>query len=85
MTNSLLNDLNVVDSSLNTSNLNANTNSKRKTLNLPLSRIKLDPANVRRSYDEVYINELAESINDVGLLQSISVRPDEENPGEYII
>lgn len=85
MSSSLLNDLNAVDSSLNTSSLNANTKSGRTVLNLPLNRVKLDPQNVRDGYDENHIKELSKSIARDGLLQPISVRPDDANPGEYII
>lgn len=82
---SLLNDLNAVDSSLNTSNLNANTNSERTILKLPLNRIKLDPKNVRNGYDENHVDDLSKSIEKDGLLQPISIRNDLDAPGEYII
>lgn len=82
---SLLNDLNAVDSSLNTSNLNANTKSDRTILKIPLNRIKLDPNNVRNGYDQSHIDDLAKSIEKDDLLQPISIRNDVDAPGEYII
>ncbi|WP_407324547.1 ParB/RepB/Spo0J family partition protein [Acinetobacter pittii] len=82
---SLLGDLNAVDSSLTSANLNANNNSDRTILKLPLNRVKLDPQNVRHDYDQTHVEDLANSILKDGLLQPISVRPDSDNPGEYII
>ncbi|ENJ5573558.1 ParB/RepB/Spo0J family partition protein [Acinetobacter baumannii] len=82
---SLLGDLNAVDSSLTSANLNANNNSDRTILKLPLNRVKLDPQNVRLEYDQDYVKELANTILRDGLLQPISVRADSDNPGEYII
>ncbi|MDC4411855.1 ParB/RepB/Spo0J family partition protein [Acinetobacter baumannii] len=81
----LLGDLNAVDSSLTSANLNANNNSDRTILKLPLNRVKLDPQNVRHDYDQTHVEDLANSILKDGLLQPISVRPDSDNPGEYII
>ncbi|VCX83474.1 hypothetical protein BANRA_04096 [Acinetobacter baumannii] len=52
---SLLGDLNAVDSSLTSANLNANNNSDRTILKLPLNRVKLDPQNVRLEYDQDYV------------------------------
>ncbi|MBD0088376.1 ParB N-terminal domain-containing protein, partial [Acinetobacter baumannii] len=82
---SLLGDLNAVDSSLTSANLNANNNSDRTILKLPLNRVKLDPQNVRLEYDQDYVKELANTILRDGLLQPISVRADSDSPGEYII
>ncbi|ETP91308.1 hypothetical protein P643_3981, partial [Acinetobacter baumannii UH10007] len=59
---SLLGDLNAVDSSLTSANLNANNNSDRTILKLPLNRVKLDPQNVRLEYDQDYVKELANTI-----------------------
>ncbi|MFX5096324.1 ParB N-terminal domain-containing protein, partial [Acinetobacter baumannii] len=73
---SLLGDLNAVDSSLTSANLNANNNSDRTILKLPLNRVKLDPQNVRLEYDQDYVKELANTILRDGLLQPISVRAD---------
>ncbi|MFX5122935.1 ParB N-terminal domain-containing protein, partial [Acinetobacter baumannii] len=69
---SLLGDLNAVDSSLTSANLNANNNSDRTILKLPLNRVKLDPQNVRLEYDQDYVKELANTILRDGLLQPIS-------------
>ncbi|EXB08469.1 parB-like nuclease domain protein, partial [Acinetobacter baumannii 1406750] len=79
---SLLGDLNAVDSSLTSANLNANNNSDRTILKLPLNRVKLDPQNVRLEYDQDYVKELANTILRDGLLQPISVRADSDSPGE---
>ncbi|MFX5373948.1 transcriptional regulator, partial [Acinetobacter baumannii] len=65
---SLLGDLNAVDSSLTSANLNANNNSDRTILKLPLNRVKLDPQNVRLEYDQDYVKELANTILRDGLL-----------------
>ncbi|OLV53075.1 ParB N-terminal domain-containing protein, partial [Acinetobacter baumannii] len=78
---SLLGDLNAVDSSLTSANLNANNNSDRTILKLPLNRVKLDPQNVRLEYDQDYVKELANTILRDGLLQPISVRADSDSPG----
>ncbi|EYC89412.1 transcriptional repressor domain protein, partial [Acinetobacter baumannii 44362_6] len=64
---SLLGDLNAVDSSLTSANLNANNNSDRTILKLPLNRVKLDPQNVRLEYDQDYVKELANTILRDGL------------------
>ncbi|OWX65523.1 hypothetical protein A7A55_00190 [Acinetobacter baumannii] len=76
---SLLGDLNAVDSSLTSANLNANNNSDRTILKLPLNRVKLDPQNVRLEYDQDYVKELANTILRDGLLQPISVRADSDS------
>lgn len=52
---------------------------------VPLSKIKLDPQQPRKHFDEAALQELAASIGVSGVLQPISLRPDPTAPGEYII
>ena len=78
-------DLNDVDVTLTQSDLNVNNNSKVKIKLLPLSKIRLDENNVRKSYDQEHIEALASSIANHGLLEEISVREDADEKGSYII
>lgn len=52
---------------------------------LQLSSIDPDPAQPRKAFDEVALNELADSIKEYGVLQAITVRPNPEKPGRYMI
>jgi len=52
---------------------------------LPLSSIDADPDQPRKSFDETALRELADSIQEYGLLQAITVRPNPKQPGRYII
>jgi ParB family transcriptional regulator, chromosome partitioning protein len=45
-----------------------------KPRDLPVVRIERDPDNIRKSFDEATVNQLAESIKSVGLLEAITVR-----------
>ncbi|MHA7056505.1 ParB/RepB/Spo0J family partition protein [Aquimarina sp. M1] len=42
--------------------------------NLPISKIKADPKQPRKTFDESHLNQLAESIKEHGVLQPITVR-----------
>ena len=50
---------------------------------IPVSKIVPDPENARDKYDEVKLNELADSIRELGIKQPIMV--EEMKPGEYQI
>jgi ParB family chromosome partitioning protein len=52
---------------------------------LPVDRIEPDPDNVRRSFDETALDELAATIQADGLLQAITVREHPEKPGAYLV
>jgi ParB family chromosome partitioning protein len=52
---------------------NAATNTG-KPRDLPVARIERDPDNIRKSFDEAAVVQLAESIQSVGLLEAITVR-----------
>jgi ParB family chromosome partitioning protein len=54
-------------------------------LRVPLNKIKLDPQQPRKHFDEAALQELAASVGVAGVLQPISLRPDPAAPGEYII
>lgn len=54
-------------------------------LMLPLGSISCDPNQPRKRFDETALQELAESIRAIGIVQPISVRPDPATPGRYII
>jgi ParB family chromosome partitioning protein len=54
-------------------------------LMLPLDVISCDPSQPRKHFDEPTLQELAESIRAIGVVQPISVRPDPAAPGRYII
>jgi ParB family chromosome partitioning protein len=45
-----------------------------KPRDLPVVRIERDPDNIRKSFDEAAVEELAASIKSVGLLEAITVR-----------
>jgi ParB family chromosome partitioning protein len=50
-----------------------------------LDIISRDPDQPRKHFDEATLQELAESIRAIGVVQPISVRPDPAAPGRYII
>jgi ParB family chromosome partitioning protein len=52
---------------------------------LQLDVISRDPGQPRKHFDEPALNELADSIRAIGVVQPISVRPDPDAPGRYII
>jgi len=54
-------------------------------LMLLLDLVSRDPSQPRKYFDEAALKELAESIRAIGVVQPISVRPDPEAPGRYII
>jgi ParB family transcriptional regulator, chromosome partitioning protein len=54
-------------------------------LTIPLSRIRPDPDQPRRFFDEAEGNRLADSISEYGLLQPIMVRPINDPSYDYII
>jgi len=45
-----------------------------KPRDLPVARIERDPDNIRKSFDEAAVIQLAETIKADGLLQAITVR-----------
>jgi ParB family chromosome partitioning protein len=54
-------------------------------LMLPLESIGCDSKQPRKHFDEAALQELAESIRSNGVVQPISVHPDPESAGRYII
>lgn len=52
---------------------------------ISVEKISGNPRQPRLNFDEDYINELAESIKEHGILQPILVQEDEERAGEYIL
>jgi ParB family chromosome partitioning protein len=54
-------------------------------LMVPLDAISCDPNQPRKHFDEPALQELAESIRAIGVVQPISVRQDAAAPGRYII
>ena len=50
---------------------------------LPVSAIRPNTWQPRSVFDENDLDELVESIKEIGVLQPIVVRPDKEHPGEY--
>lgn len=54
-------------------------------LMLSLDLISRDINQPRKYFDEEKLKELAESIRAIGVVQPISVRPDPDSPGRYII
>lgn len=52
---------------------------------IDLELIRRNPAQPRRSFDEVALNELAESLKTKGVLQAILVRPDPKDSGKFQI
>lgn len=54
-------------------------------LMVPLDAVDCDPNQPRQYFDEHSLQELADSIRAIGVVQPISVRPDSAAPGRYII
>ena len=52
---------------------------------IPLDQIRRNPAQPRRTFDEVALQELADSLKSKGVLQAILVRPDPKDAGKYQI
>ncbi|WP_369370355.1 ParB/RepB/Spo0J family partition protein [Promicromonospora sp. Populi] len=50
---------------------------------LPVTSIRPNTWQPRSVFDESDLDELVESIKEIGVLQPIVVRPDKEHPGEY--
>ena len=55
------------------------------TNEIPLSDLRANPAQPRRTFSEVELEELSNSIKKHGILQPILVRPDPDAPGRYQI
>ncbi|WP_151869216.1 ParB/RepB/Spo0J family partition protein [Acinetobacter soli] len=76
---------------LNTINLGgvvgekAKVNTKKDQLHIPINLIEEDPLNVRVVFNELGLEQLAESIKENGVLTPISIRENPEKPGNYII
>lgn len=59
--------------------------SSGKPLRIPLVQIKEDPDQPRKFFDDEKIQELAKSILERGVKTPISLHPDDNEPGTYII
>ncbi|WP_373355336.1 ParB/RepB/Spo0J family partition protein [Pseudoroseicyclus sp. CXY001] len=58
---------------------------KRPDTHLPIERIRPNPDQPRRHFDEAELKELADSVTRRGVIQPIIVRPDPTHPGDYQI
>ena len=56
-----------------------------KPRDLPVARIERDPDNIRKSFDEAAVIQLAETIKADGLLQAITVRRNPHKKDYFII
>ncbi|UUS62531.1 MULTISPECIES: ParB/RepB/Spo0J family partition protein [unclassified Acinetobacter] len=63
----------------------ASSNAKKENLLIDIALIEEDPLNVRTIFNELQLEQLAESIKENGVLTPISVRDNPEKPGHYII
>lgn len=63
----------------------ASSNAKKENLLIKMDLIEEDPLNVRTIFNELQLEQLAESIKENGVLTPISVRDNPEKPGHYII
>ena len=63
----------------------ADNPNKVSDIRIPISKLRANPLQPRRLFDNESINELAASIKSKGLVQPILVRPSEKNPGDYEI
>lgn len=52
---------------------------------IPIDRIRRNPSQPRRTFDETALKELADSLKAKGVLQAILVRPDPKEAGKYQI
>ena len=52
---------------------------------IPIDRIRRNPAQPRRTFDDAALEELANSLKSKGVLQAILVRPDPKDPDKYQI
>lgn len=52
-------------------------------INIPLANLKIHPKNIRKSYED--IDELAASIKEKGILQNLTVVPDPNEEGKYLV
>jgi ParB/RepB/Spo0J family partition protein len=57
----------------------------RAVVNVPLDRIRPDEGQARKEFDDAQIEELAASVQQVGVLEPIELRGDETRPGHYVI
>src|ERR1700735_1967448 len=65
--------------------LGRNAVSSGKPRELPVARIERDPDNIRRSFDEAAVIQLAETIKADGLLQAITVRRNPQKRDYFLI
>lgn len=63
----------------------ASSNAQKENLLIKMDLIEEDPLNVRTIFNELQLEQLAESIKENGVLTPISVRDNPEKPGHYII
>lgn len=63
----------------------ASSNAKKENLLIKLDLIEEDPLNVRTVFNELQLEQLAESIKENGVLTPISVRENPDKPGHFII
>lgn len=52
---------------------------------LPIDKIRRNPDQARKRFDDTQLDELTESIRQQGIIAPILVRPDPEEPGMYMI
>ena len=52
-------------------------------IDIKLDNLKIHPKNVRRKYEG--IEELAQSIKENGIMQNLTVVPDKEEEGKYLV
>ncbi|MBI9096820.1 MAG: ParB/RepB/Spo0J family partition protein [Spirochaetaceae bacterium] len=62
-----------------------NENKENKIVFVPLENIKANPNQPRKSFDEISLQELAESIKQKGVIQPVLAEEDPDNRGFYII
>lgn len=62
---------------------NQNTGNNAAIVEISLENLKIHPKNIRESYEG--IEELAASIRENGILQNLTVVPDTENEGMYLV
>lgn len=57
----------------------------KELIEVPLSDIQPDPAQPRKDFEEISLNELAESIAAVGVIQAITIRKNPTGQTKYMI